>query len=762
MPHFCRRFIQIACLLAIALPGVSHAAVQVVTGATPIADGEARAAGDITVYNSKLAFSLAVQSAVPYGVPRGALVDIAPVVQGRIGRDRAVFADFVPNNWSGWPNSYQHVEIVERSAQRAIVRISRDWGAVGIVTTYTLNDDADQIEIQTTMTNNGATTQADLLSGFTLWPKGGFLFSVPGMADTEHGKAEGALADRVVAYAADWSVALHAPYFNFVSSWSKDMLQLHTLQPGEARSFAGWLQVGSQGDLTPVIRAEIERKHAAFGALRGAVTQRDGKAVARAVVVVEKAGKPYAWVLGHDGHYDLTLPVGDYRVYATAKGFSQSEPVALQMRAGAHVTHDFHDLHPPGRIQFKVTDSRSAKPLDARIVITQGQKPVVEFLGRKTFFTQLDRAGNAEAVLAPGSYVFSIASGGGFLTPSREMKLQVRSGQTQIVAVKLTPQFDPAAQGWYSADLHHHADQAEAATPPPDLARSQLAAGLDLLFVSDHDSTVNHAALQKIAARRRLPFLASMEISPSWGHFNAYPLRPGQPLAIDPSTATVAAVFAEARRQGAVVIQANHPFIPYGYFASLDAGVVPGGFDPHFDLVEINATVPEDDEKVLHKLWEFWNAGHHYYLTAGTDTHDVWTDESGRVRSFAHVEGKLTALSFAQSLQSGHAYVSSGPLIFPAVMFGDVLKVQPGESFALSFQLESLAGLKQVALIGGGAVVATKSFADIAQAAAQDVRAAFTLRTDQPTWYAVVVEDRLGKRAYSNPIWVDVISYPPH
>src|SRR5271155_2547489 len=92
---------------------------------------------------------------------------------------------------------------------------------------------------------------------------------------------------------------------------------------------------------------------------------------------------------------------------------------------------------------------------------------------------------------------------------------------------------------WYSADLHHHADQAEAVTPPADLARSQLAAGLDLLFVSDHDSMANHRALQAIAARRGVPFIPSVELSASWGHFNAYPLTLGAPLSIDTGTATV-------------------------------------------------------------------------------------------------------------------------------------------------------------------------------------------------------------------------------
>ena len=86
-------------------------------------------------------------------------------------------------------------------------------------------------------------------------------------------------------------------------------------------------------------------------------------------------------------------------------------------------------------------------------------------------------------------------------------------------------------------------------------------------------------------------------------------------------------------------MQVNHPFIPYGYFSSIAAGVAPGGFDGDFDLVEINSSVPKDDAKVLAKLWDFWNQGKHYYLTAGSDTHDVWNEQSGRVRTFVHIEG---------------------------------------------------------------------------------------------------------------------------
>jgi hypothetical protein len=741
--------------LALALPATLGAAVHVVMGPTPIEGGDAKSAGDITVVNEKLAFALAVGSPVPYGVPRGAIIDVAPVLDGKIGRDCVVFADFIPDNWSAWPNSFQHIDILERGPRRVVVRTARDWGKVTITTLYSLESNADSVHIRTTM-NNGGAALSNLLSGMTLWPKGGYLFGVPGLAGIVQGKMDAALADRVVAYDEQWMVALHAPYADRIADGSMDMYRSHALAAGAVQVFDAWLQVGSSGDLKPVIAAEIARKHLESGVIRGAVTGGDGHGVATPVVVIEKQGQPYAWVLGSSGHYEAALPAGDYTLYATAKNHSQSERAAVHVAAGAAAQHDFRDLQAPGSIEWSVVDARSGAPLDARISIAQGQKPMLGFLGRTTFFTELDRQGRADFPLAPGDYRFTVSAGGGFLGASVALDLAVAPGSVRTASAALTPLFDPPARHWYSADLHHHADQAEAVTPPADLARSQLAAGLDLLFVSDHDSMVNHGVLQAIAERRGMPFIPSIELSASWGHFNAYPLLPGQELRIDTGTATVDAIFKEGRRLGATVVQVNHPYIPYGYFTSVAAGVAPGGFDPAFDLIEINAAAPADDEKVLHTLWKFWNAGQRYYLSAGTDTHDVWHDESGAVRVFAHIDGAVTAEAFAQALKQGHAYVSSGPLIFPSVTFGEDLKVRPGASFALGFDLQSVAGLKQAQLIASGALLETKSF----DGAPRESRVDFALTTERNTWYSMIVEDVQGHKAYTDPIWVDAVDAP--
>jgi len=749
-------FALLALLATFAEPGNARAAVRVLVGPTPIPAASARAPGDITVVNEKLAFAVAVDSAAPYGVPRGALVAIAPVSQGKIGRNRVVFADFIPNNWSAWPNTYHRVDILERGPHQVRIRAVRDFGKATVTTLYTLRERSDFVDISTTLTNDSDMALSGLLSGLTLWPNSGFLFPVPGLAGVTEGTMDGALARRVVGYDADWTVTLHAPYADRIGSGSRDLLALTSLSPKESRQFNGWLQVGTSGDLSPVVAEEIELGHLPSGTVHGLVTTRDRKAVPQPVVVVEKDGKPYAWALGHEGAYRLRLPAGDYALYATARAASQSKRVHITVRAGTSELQSFHDLELGRSVHFSVVDARNGEPRDARIVITEGERPVVEFLGRKTFFTELNPRGYAEVPIAPGDYLFTVSAGGGFLAPAAEVRLALAPGATEEARVAITPLFDPRAHGWYSADLHHHADQAEAVTPPDVLARSQLAAGLDVLFVSDHDSTVNHAALQRIASERGVAFIPAIELSPSWGHFNAYPLTPGAKLEVDTSTASVDMILREARREGASVVQVNHPFIPYGYFASVDAGVAPGGFSGGFDVIEINGSVPGDDRKVLEKVWGFWNAGQHYYLAGGTDTHDAWNGESGRVRTFVHLDGAVTADSFAQGLKAGRAYVSYGPLVYPAEVFGSALRTQSGKPLTLDFDFASVAGLKEAQLISGGAVMEKRSF----PGGPREAHASFAFKTERATWYALIVEDQQGRHAYTDPVWV-AIDTPP-
>jgi hypothetical protein len=82
--------------------------------------------------------------------------------------------------------------------------------------------------------------------------------------------------------------------------------------------------------------------------------------------------------------------------------------------------------------------------------------------------------------------------------------------------------------------------------------------------------------------------------------------------------------------------------------------------------------------------------------------------------------------------------------------------VKPGEPFILGFDLQSVAGVKQIELIGGGAVLKTESF----HAVPQQVHVDFPLTTQSHAWYSLIVEDNLGHKAYTDPIWVDVVAPP--
>jgi hypothetical protein len=747
-------------LAAMSVPDSARAAASINVGPTPIEDGEAAAAGDITLLNDRVAAAIAVESTTPYGVPRGALIDLAPVVDGRPGRDRVEFADFLPNGWSPWPNTYHKVEIIDRGPEQAVVRSTRDWEKVTVESTYTLRDGADRVELHTVMTNRGDRRLDGLVSGQTLWPSGEhFFLPVPGLGNQFNGPATGALTHRSVAYGEDWIITLHAPYFDYVGEGSYDLLQKHSLDPGGSRSFGAWLQVGTRGELGPTLAAEIEGGRLASGQVRGAVTTRDGRPVDEPIVVILSQGLPYAWIAGRNGRFQAMVPAGQYTMFATAKGHTESEPIAVSVAAGTATTLEFAPLEPPGRVEFEVRDAKSGAALDARIAITDGQRPFVGYLGRPVFFTELDRMGRLDAALAPGSYRFAVTSGGRFLAMEESVQLDVHAGKTSTARVAIERLFDPASSGWYAADLHHHGEQAEGRSPPEFLARSQLAAGLDLLSVSDHDSTRGHAPLQAIAAHRGVPFLPSIELSPSWAHFNAWPLRAGEKPRIDTGTASVDEVFAEARRLGAIVVQANHPLISYGYLTTAGAGIAPGGFNPSFELLELNACCVEYDGKVMQELWRFWNEEHRYYLSGGSDSHDVWTDysgadqQSGELRTYAHVAGALTPEAYAEAVKAGRAYVSYGPLIVPGVDFGSDLKVRPGARFVLPFTLNSVAGLRRVALIGAGQVVDSREFAD----APREARVEFERIADGTPWFSVEVEDAAGRKAYSNPIWIDMV-----
>ena len=263
-----------SCGVAVALSFLASAAaadVRVVVGPTPIPHGQAKANGDITVMNDRLAIAIAVGTPPPWAIPRGALIDAAPVVNGAIGNDRVTFADFLPNSWSAWPSDRQDVRIIEQSRDEAIVEAVRTWGSIEIRTRYSLKDGDDSVHLVVTMTNNSKAPVTKALSGFALWSMGGHFFGVPGLGKQIEGPSTGAMADRVVAYDQDWAIAMHMPHFDRFDYGQRDRYRETTLRAGESRTFEGWLQVVPRGDLAPIVSAEVAREGHGVASIAGRV-----------------------------------------------------------------------------------------------------------------------------------------------------------------------------------------------------------------------------------------------------------------------------------------------------------------------------------------------------------------------------------------------------------------------------------------------------------------------------------------------------------
>jgi len=741
-------------ILTIFICTAAHADVKIITGPTPIPAGECIGAEDITLQNDYLAVTFGVTTPGPWGVPSGGIIDGAVIRNGQYEMDHIALMDFIPNNWSSWPNTYQKIEVIKDTPEEGIIKVTRDWEKTTIQTVYVLKKSAHRIQAETTMINDDSKSYDGLLSGYVLWPEGGFAMQPPGTEGMKKGSVKGkALADWVVHYDANWSIGLHAPYVDFINYNGKDMYTAHDLKVGGQKQFPAWLEINSNGDISPLVEFETEREGLESSVLSGKVSTKDGKAMNDPVVIIEKNGKPFTWTIGKNGTYSVTLPVGEYTAYAAGKSYASSSKKKVTLKSGKQAKCNFTDMKYPGEINFTVIEKNSGMPIDARITIEKGESPLVKFLGQQTFFTELNNAGRINLPFGPGEYVFKVASGESFISKAVEVSATVKSGGKSNVQIEIETVTHPASQNWYSADMHHHSDLVDGVTAPEYLVRSQLAARLNFTLVSDHDLVNRHYDVLKLSKIRGFEFIPSIELSPDWSHFGAFPIEIGQELSVKPGTATVQDLFADARSMGATALAANHPYIPYGYFYALDNGKVPGGFDPNFDLVELN--IAGHVEKTVARMHDLWANGAKYYLSAGTDTHNVWGELSGAIRMFANIEGAQTPQNFVNSLLAGNAYASTGPLLFPEVMFGSTVKAVEGEKITVNFNAQAVNGLKEVQLFSAGKVVASSKFGD--KPVTREFSLSFTAAKD--SYYSIVAVDTKGKKAWSNPVWIDVVNY---
>jgi hypothetical protein len=768
----------LALTLALAVSATAFAAdpdVTVTTGPTTIINGTCMGAHDITIQNGIFAIAIAVDTMPPWGVPKGSILDGALVKDGVPGLDRLTLIDFLPNAWAAWPNTSQTIEVTTNTADKAVVTVTRDYDKMSLVTTIEVDRGSKFAGLSTVVTDPLATGQAytDIYPGYTFCTNGGYMFGPFNVGDYVglYRPVSDPYGKYVLGYDQDFAFGLHNPkadQHDGGTGW-KDLYTKSSFVAGDSKTFDAVAQFEAGPSISPFVKEVIDERADPFGTVSGSVTAGSGAFTLAPLVVVEKDGEAFTWVeCDADGKYSLDLPVGSYQLYAVAKGYSASAKSDVSVTASGSVTQDFSGLVPQSKVTVKVTRAGTSTPIDARINVTGGTPPLIGYLGKSVFFTDLKKVGRAEFNVAPGDYTFIVTAGDSFTTKAAEVPVKVEAGKNTTVSVKIKRILNPEARRWFSADMHHHSNILDGITPPEYVVRSQLAAGLDFTYLSDHDSFANDAETAALSASRGVPFVPSDEISPIWAHFNVLPLSLKKPVTIDP-TGTAQQII-DAAHEAGLIININHPYIAYGYFYADDQDSVPGGYSDDFDGVEIQSTHvtksgDSPDELTLARAMGLWTTSltgenKRHYLNGGTDTHDVWSWISGTTRTYVRIPAplKLNAANFTAAVKAGHSYVTEGPLVQPlgGIMFGDTARISESRRvFPVSLKVSAVDGLKSVTVLRAGKVCRTVTFGDDTDTTSDVVM--FNLKSTAKTWYSFIVEDQDGHRAVTNPVWTKMV-----
>jgi hypothetical protein len=367
--------------------------------------------------------------------------------------------------------------------------------------------------------------------------------------------------------------------------------------------------------------------------------------------------------------------------------------------------------------------------------------------------------GRGEQLLPPGEYVVTVGRGEGVTAAPVTRTVQLPPGETTTVTVELQRQYDPRSRGYYGADLHVHTHASgDGVSPVSTVVWAERAADLDVAVISDHNTAAGHRPFIESAERLGMPYLLSEEITTSsWGHFNAFPLRPGEAVEVSPEK-TPAEYFSEARAKGARIIQVNHPLwgSGQGYFTRMGNP----GFDWDFQAVEVlngfNGQLGETDLGAVQAVFDLWTQGLPVVATGGSDDHNMDRPVArvGVPRTYVYVDLKdgeeLTTERWLAALGGGQAFVTNGPLVYLTAQEGarPGSRLRAGGPLRLQIEMESRKALRTLRLWRNGREVRVYPLEGHEAFIEWEGIARYG-------WYAVTVEAEDRGFALTNPIWVE-------
>ena len=244
--------------------------------------------------------------------------------------------------------------------------------------------------------------------------------------------------------------------------------------------------------------------------------------------------------------------------------------------------------------------------------------------------------------------------------------------------------------GWYRGDLHSHTDHSDAGERTvADLIAAAQDAGLDFLFVTDHNTTSTLAALETIDSGDLL-VAGGMELTTFWGHALVLGTRRWIDWRFRPGDGGIERVAMNADTAGELFIIA-HPNAggdPLCTGCAWRFGeMMPGTAR----LVEVwnGPWGGDSNNEASLALWYDWlNQGRRMVATVGSDTHSAADYAAGP--SFAVVyTDELSEAALLRAIAAGHLYLSSGPALTLDARAGDGTRAMMGDSIGQDATFEA-------------------------------------------------------------------------
>lgn len=263
----------------------------------------------------------------------------------------------------------------------------------------------------------------------------------------------------------------------------------------------------------------------------------------------------------------------------------------------------------------------------------------------------------------------------------------------QGVSVLYTVTFTYRERTLLIGDIHVHTTASDGAFPSRAAALMAKDAGLDFLFLTDHNGYAHNRMLPEVEGLTVLP-------GSEWTHYQGHAgmLGVSRPLSSAfcvNSRKEAWEKLAEARRNGALLVL-NHPFCP-------SCGWHFGFKDKGFDLIEAvnGGTVPQANRKCLRWWHEQLCRGKRYPIAGGSDYHRPEPGRQMGQPSMAVYAMSRSPSDILEALRQGESYIIAWPgaPVLWAEAEGAVLGGTAGRGAETRIRLEGLRGGDRIRLI---------------------------------------------------------------